>query len=172
MSDDSLALVLRMIGRFVFSTLVGYFLLDSLAKLLNLRSLRTQVPNEFLDVYDADRYRRSQEYTKSNTGFDLIVSTIDLLVLLIFWFSGGFEALDRFVRTFHLPPVGDGLLYLGILCVAREALMLPFEIYHTFVIEQRYGFNRTTVGTFTVDRLKEWSLSALLMGGFASIVLI
>jgi STE24 endopeptidase len=160
-----------MIGRFIFSTLVGYFLLDSLAKLLNLRSLRTQVPNEFLDVYNADRYRRSQEYTRLNTWFDLVVSTIDLAALLVFWFAGGFETLDRFVRTFHLPAVGNGLLYLGILCIAREALMLPFEIYHTFVIEQRYGFNRTTVHTFIVDRLKEWLIAGLLMAGFIVIVL-
>jgi STE24 endopeptidase len=160
-----------MIGRFVFSALVGYFLLDSFAKLLNLRSLRTQVPNEFLDVYDADRYRRSQEYTRWNTWFDLVVSTIDLVALLVFWLVGGFEALDRFVRAFHLPPVGNGLLYLGILCVAREVLMLPFEIYHTFVIEQKSGFNRTTVGTFCVDRTKEWLIAGLLMAGFTFIVL-
>jgi STE24 endopeptidase len=160
-----------MIGRFVFSALVGYFLLDSFAKLLNLRSLRTQVPNEFLDVYDADRYRRSQEYTRWNTWFDLVVSTIDLVALLVFWLVGGFDALDRFVRAFQLPPVGNGLLYLGILCGAREVLMLPFEIYHTFVIEQKSGFNRTTVGTFCIDRIKEWLIAGLLMAGFTFIVL-
>ena len=81
-----------------------------------------------------------------NTWFELVVSTIDLAALLTFWFLGGFEALDHFIRGFHLPPVLNGLLYLGILCAGREALMLPFTIYHTFVIEQRYGFNRTTVG--------------------------
>jgi len=160
-----------MIARFVLSTLLGYYLLDSLAKLLNLRSLRTQVPGEFLDLYDAARYRRSQEYTRSNTWFELLVSTIDLAALLMFWLFGGFEILDQFIRGFHLPPVISGLLYLGILCAGREGLMLPFAIYHTFVIEQRYGFNRTTVSTFVVDRLKEWSLSALLMAGFAFIFL-
>ena len=160
-----------MIGSFVLSTLVGYYLLDTLAKLLNLRSLQTQVPHEFLEVYDAHRYRRSQEYTRMNTWFDLAVSTINLVALLAFWFLGGFEALDQFVRGFHLPPVVSGLLYLGLLCAAREALMLPFEIYHTFVIEHGYGFNRTTVGTFIVDRLKEWLIAGLLMAGFTFIIL-
>jgi STE24 endopeptidase len=160
-----------MIGGFIFSTLVGYYLLDSLAKLLNLRSLQMQVPNEFLDVYDANRYRRSQEYTRSNTWFELIVSTVELAALLIFWFLGGFEALDQFIRGFHLPPVLNGLLYLAILCAGREALTLPFTIYHTFVIEQRYGFNRTTAATFIADRLKEWLVSGMLMIGFAFIVL-
>jgi STE24 endopeptidase len=170
-SDVSITVVLRMIGEFVLSTLLGYYLLDSLAKVLNLRGLQTQVPNEFLDVYDPGRYSRSQEYTRSNTWFELLVSTIELAALLIFWFLGGFQALDQWIRGFHLPPVWNGLLYLGVLCAAREALMLPFAIYHTFVIEQRYGFNRTTVATFIADRLKEWFISGLLMAGFAFIVL-
>ena len=160
-----------MIAAFVLSTLLGYYLLDSLAKLLNLRSLQTEVPNEFVEVYDATRYRRSQEYTRSNTWFELLVSTVDLAALLIFWSLGGFEVSDQFIRGFHLPAVFSGLLYLGILCAGREALMLPFAIYHTFDIEQRYGFNRTTVATFVTDRLKEWSISGLLMAGFAFIIL-
>jgi STE24 endopeptidase len=160
-----------MIGKFILSTLVGYYLLDSLAKLLNLRSLQMQVPKEFMDVYDANRYRRSQEYTRLNTWFELVVSTFELATLLIFWFLGGFQALDQWIRGYYLPPVLNGLLYLGILSAGREALTLPFAIYHTFVIEQRYGFNRTTVATFIADRLKEWLLSGLLMGGFALIVL-
>ncbi len=160
-----------MIGGFILSTLVGYFLLDSLAKLLNLRSLQMRVPDEFLDVYDANRYRRSQEYTRWNTWFELVVSTVELATLLVFWFLGGFEALDQLIRGFRLPPVLNGLLYLGVLSAAREVLTLPFTIYHTFVIEQRYGFNRTTVATFISDRLKEWLISGVLMAGFALIVL-
>ena len=151
--------------------MVGYYFLDSLAKLLNLRNLQTLVPAEFLDIYDSARYRRSQEYTRANTWFELVVSTVNLAALLIFWFLGGFGALDEAVRIFHLPTVANGLLYLGVLCVGREALMLPFAIYHTFVIEQRYGFNRTTGLTFVVDRLKEWSISGLLMVAFAFMVL-
>src|ERR1700745_1756784 len=121
-----------MIGKFILSALIGYYLLDSLAKLLNLRSLQMQVPTEFLDVYDANRYRRSQEYTKVNTWFELVVSTIDLAALVTSWFLGAFEALDQFIRGLHFPSVLSGLVYLGVLCAGREALMLPFTIYHTF----------------------------------------
>ena len=161
-----------MIGGFVLSALIGYYLLDSLAKLLNLKSLETQVPSEFADVYDENRYRRSQEYTRTNTWFELVVSSTTLAALLAFWFFGGFEGLDQLIRRLRLPGILPGLLYLGALYVAREVFMLPFTIYHTFGIEQRYGFNRTTVRTFIVDRLKEWGVSVLLMCGFASIVLI
>src|ERR1700722_2391584 len=101
-----------MIGGFVLTTLIGYYLLDSLAKLLNLKRLETQVPSEFSDVYDENRYRRSQEYTRLNTWFELVVSTTTLVVLLAFWFLGGFQGLDQLVRRLALPNILPGLVYL------------------------------------------------------------
>ena len=160
-----------MIGGFVLCTLLGYYLLDSIAKILNLRSSKTQVPSEFADVYDEVRYRRSQEYTIANTRFELVQAACSLMALLIFWFSGGFEFLDQWVRQFGLSNTVAGLLYVSILCIAREAISLPFEVYHTYVIEQRFGFNRTEVKTFIHDRLKGWLVSGLLLCLFLSIVL-
>jgi STE24 endopeptidase len=163
--------ILPMIGGFVLCTLLGYYLLDSFAKILNMRSLKTQVPAEFADIYDEFRYRRSQEYTKTNTRFELLQATCSLAALLIFWFSGGFESLDGWVRHFGLTNIAAGLLYVSVLCIAREAISLPFEVYHTFVIEQRFGFNRTELNTFILDRLKEWSVSGLLLWVFSVVVL-
>src|SRR5215831_15530618 len=160
-----------MIGSFVLCTLIGYYLLDSLAKILNLRNLRTEIPGEFADMYDQFRYRRSQEYTKTNTKFELVQTTCSLAALLIFWFSGGFECLDRWVREFGFTSIIAGMVYVSVLCVAREAISLPFEVYHTFVIEQRFGFNRTELKTFVLDRLKEWLLSGVLLCVFSFIVL-
>jgi STE24 endopeptidase len=160
-----------MITWFVITTLLGYYLLDFTAKLLNLRSLRQELPKEFLDVYDSSRYRRSQEYTRLNTRFELITSTTELAVLLLFWASSGFEAVDEFVRSFHLQPVTNGLIYFGILAAGQTALLLPFRVYQTFVIEQRFGFNRTTIKTFVADQLKEWLLSGLVTGLLAFVVL-
>ena len=160
-----------MIGGFVLCTLLGYYLLDSIAKILNLRSSKTQIPSEFADVYDEVRYRRSQQYTIANTRFELVQATCSLILLLIFWFSGGFEFLDQWVRQFGLSNTVAGLLYVSILCIAREAISLPFEVYHTYVIEQRFGFNRTEVKTFILDRLKGWLVSGLLLCLFAFIVL-
>ena len=160
-----------MIGGFVLCTLLGYYLLDSIAKILNLRSSKTQIPSEFADVYDEVRYRRSQEYTIANTRFELVQATCSLMALLIFWFSGGFEFLDQWVRQFGLSNTVAGLLYVSILCIAREAISLPFEVYHTYVIEQRFGFNRTEVKTFILDRLKGWLVSGLLLCLFLFIVL-
>ncbi|MBV8225424.1 MAG: M48 family metallopeptidase [Verrucomicrobia bacterium] len=160
-----------MIAWFIITTLFAYYLLDSAAKLLNLCSLRTEVPPEFQDVYDTGRYRRSQEYTKLNTWFELTCSTAELGVLLVFWAFDGFEAADRFVRTFGFHPVITGLLYFGILLAGETALTLPFKVYQTFFIEQKYGFNRTTVRTFIADRVKQWLISGIVMGLLGSIVL-
>jgi len=160
-----------MIGGFVLCALIGYYLLDSLAKILNLFGLKTQVPDEFADIYDESRYRRSQKYTKANTGFELLQATCSLAALLIFWFYDGFEYLDRWVRQFGFTNTVAGFFYVSVLCAAREAISLPFEVYHTFVIEQRFGFNRTELKTFVLDRLKEWLLSGLLLCIFSFVVL-
>ncbi len=160
-----------MIASLIVGTLVSYYLLDSLAKFLNLKSIRTEVPPEFADIYDSDRYRRSQSYTKANTLFDIISQTVALASLFIFWFLGGFSFLDDWLRSFHLPVIWTGLLYFATLCAGRELLSLPFVIFHTFKIEQKFGFNRTTPKTFAVDRLKEWALSALVAGPVLAVIL-
>jgi STE24 endopeptidase len=159
------------IAGFILVALIGYYLLDSAAKLLNLRNLSAALPPEFSDVYDEFRYRRSQEYTRTNTWFDIVVSTLSLAVLLAFWFLGGFEILDRWVRSLQLNPVISGLVYLAVLGIAHEILSLPLEIYRTFVIEQRYGFNRTRIKTFVIDRLRDWTISGCLGAALLGMVL-
>jgi STE24 endopeptidase len=160
-----------MIAWFVIITLIGYYLLDSSAKFLNLRSLGQEVPSEFLDVYDPNRYRRSQEYTRLNTRFEFVTATTELVILLLFWAIGGFEGVDQFIRKFHFQPVINGLIYFAILAAGQTALMLPFRIYQTFVIEQQFGFNRTTIKTFIADCLKVWLISGLVTGLLAFVVL-
>jgi len=160
-----------MIAVFILGCLIGYYLLDSVAKILNVRNLGDKVPSEFLGVYEPDRYRESQRYLQMKTRLELASATVDLACLLLFWSLGGFERLDFWLRSLQQGPVVTGILYLGILAAAREVLELPFEAYATFVIEQQFGFNRATLKTFVLDRLKGWALAALLMVGFLTVVL-
>ncbi len=160
-----------MIAWFVIATLLGYYLLDSSAKFLNLRSLSKEIPKEFLDIYDANRYRRSQQYTKLNTRFELVSATTELVILLLFWAIGAFETVDLVIRKFHFPLVVNGLIYFAILVFGHALLMLPFRIYQTFVIEQQFGFNRTSIKTFVTDRLKEWLISGFVTGLLGIVVL-
>jgi STE24 endopeptidase len=148
----------------ILGALLFQYGLDLVAQLLNLHALDEKVPASFEEVYDDDAYRRSQAYTRANTQFDLIASTFDLGVLLAFWFAGGFAWLDGFVRGWNLGPIWTGLIYIGALGGAKAVLSLPFQLYSTFVLEERFGFNQTSARTFVLDRLKGLGLS-LLLGG-------
>ncbi|PIE33402.1 peptidase M48 [candidate division KSB3 bacterium] len=147
----------------VCTILLGYAL-DLWADLLNIRALSDNLPEEFQGVYDAEKYRASQEYTRVNTRFGFVISTYNLCLTLVFWFAGGFNSLDRIVRDWNLHPIVSGLLYIAILMLARTLLSLPFSVYNTFVIEERFGFNKTTPGTFALDLLKGFGLSVVIGG--------
>lgn len=146
----------------ILAALLAQYTLSLVANLLNLRALHPELPEEFVGVYDADAYRRSQEYTRVQTKFGFITSTFDLLLTLCFWFVGGFNYLDNIVRGWELGTVWTGVVYIGILLLAQTIISLPFSIYHTFVIEERFGFNRTTISTFISDRLKGLFLGGLI----------
>jgi len=148
----------------ILSTLLLDFILSLYAKFLNLKNLSGELPKEFQGVYDAAAYRKSQDYTRVNTRFSLITASISLVATLIFWFAGGFNFLDLIVRNWHLATIWSGLIYIAILVLLRALLSLPFSIYATFVIEERFGFNKTTLKTFATDLLKSLLL-AILIGG-------
>lgn len=146
----------------VLIAMIADIILHTWADILNLKMLKKEVPDEFKDVYDAERYSKSQEYLKVNTRFGWITSGFDLLLLLIFWFGKGFPILDNWVRSFNYGAVITGLIYMGILMIIKFLLSLPFSIYDTFVIEERFGFNKTTWKTFVTDIIKGIILSILI----------
>jgi len=148
----------------ILTTLVANYLLNLLADYLNLKALREQLPEEFREVYEAEAYRQSQAYTRVKTRFGFIASTIDLVLLLAFWFAGGFNGLDQLLRALHLGTIVTGLAYVGILLLLNGAVSLPFSLYSTFVIEERFGFNKTTPATFVADLVKGLLL-AIVLGG-------
>ena len=138
------------------------FILDLIASILNLKALTLNPPQALKDLYPPDKYRKSQEYTRDSTHFNFVSSAFALALLLIFWFAHGFNWIDLLVRSWGLGEIINGLLYTGILMFAYSLVMLPFSIYGTFVIEQLYGFNKTTPMTFITDRLKGLLLAVLL----------
>lgn len=146
----------------ILAALIAAFLLELVSELLNLRALKSEVPLEFETVYDADQYSKSQDYTRTQAKFGFIVSLFDMGVLLSFWFAGGFNIIDRFVRSFGFGSVVTGLLFIGLLILLKTLISLPFSIYSTFVIEERFGFNRTAPLTFVTDMLKGAALTIVL----------
>ncbi|NTU54366.1 MAG: M48 family metallopeptidase [Chlorobiaceae bacterium] len=146
----------------ILVTLAGTYLVKLVADLLNLGAASPVLPEAFREVYEPEAYRRSQEYLKANTIFSLFDSSFDLLLLLVFWFAGGFNLLDQHIRAWGFDPVINGVIFTGALLLLQGLAGLPFSIYHTFVLEERFGFNKTTPKVFVADLLKTLLLTLLI----------
>ena len=146
----------------ILGIVVGFYLLDLVATLLNLSALKKDPPRSVADIYDPEEYARSQNYTRESTRFGLIHSAFDLVVLLVFWLCGGFHWLNELCLGFGQGPIVTGLIFFGILFLASQLLDLPFDLYDTFVLEEKFGFNKMTLGTFVGDMLKGLLLAAVL----------
>lgn len=142
--------------------LVVVWKIDFFATLLNLKSLSPEIPEAFRDVVDAEAYEKSQDYTREKAVLGITEGVFSLVLLLVFWWIGGFGWLDQVVRGFGKGPIVTGLLFIGILMVAQGILSIPFDLYDTFVLEEKFGFNRTTVATWILDRLKGLVIGAVI----------
>ncbi len=156
---------------FILCVLVFGYLLDLAISLLTLRSLQPVLPEEFSGIYDAGEYARSQEYTRVNLRFSLVQDTIMLPLTIAFILLGGFNLLDLWARSFGFSSISTGLLFTGLLLLLSGLVHLPFSVYSTFVIENRFGLNRTTVKTFVFDILKTIVLVVLLGGPILALIL-
>lgn len=136
--------------------------LEFIATLLNLKHFPATVPDELADLMDAEKLERARSYQTATSKFGIVKSIVSLTVLLAFWFTGGFGKLDELARWLFPHPIAAGLFYLSALFLGQSLVSLPFSIYGTFVIEQRFGFNRSTPRVFAMDQLKGLLLAALL----------
>ncbi len=148
----------------ILGALFGLRLLDAVAQLLNLRALDPRLPPAFRGIYDEREYRRLLDYTAVNTRFDLLASAINFALLLAFWLGGGFPWLAQIAFGLGFGTIVTGLIFIGLLFLGKTLIDLPFDLWHTFVIEQRFGFNKTTPATWLADLLKSLAITALLGG--------
>jgi STE24 endopeptidase len=151
--------------------IVGNYLLNVVVETVNVRHAKTDLPEEFQGYYDAKEYKKAQNYLKENTRFEIITLTITTPMMIAFILIGGFNLVDQFARSFRFSPIPTGLIFAGILLLAFQSISIPFSIYGTFVIEEKYDFNRTTASTFILDILKSWLLAAVIGGIIFSIIL-
>ncbi len=161
----------QLITFIILATLAGSYFIANLADFLNLKNLNKPLPSEFKGHYDSRKYTDSQNYLKTTTRFGFITSSVDLAVILIFWFSRGFQYTDTFVRSFNFSPIISGLIFIGILLFFKLLISLPFSIYSTFVIEEKFGFNKMTPKLFITDLVKSIVLSSTLGGLLLALIL-
>ncbi len=138
------------------------YILSCTVKYLNIDALDPQLPSEFSDTFDEKKYKKSQEYTKTNTKFSLITTTFTLVISLWFILSGFYNTIDLYSRNMGYGDIITGIIFFGILTIITDILNLPFSIYSTFVIEEKYGFNKTTPKIFIIDKIKQYFLLGII----------
>jgi STE24 endopeptidase len=154
----------------IIAILVFDYLLERLLDYLNSRLWSDRLPPELEGIYNAERYRKSQEYTRANTRLSLYSDTVSFTAMLLMLLLGGFAFLDRIVWSVSEHPILLSLMFFGVLGIAAELIGLPFSLYSTFVIEERFEFNRTTPKTYILDKVKGLLLAVLIGGGLLSLV--
>tara|TARA_B100000780_G_scaffold21629_1_gene13906 strand:- start:2852 stop:4081 length:1230 start_codon:yes stop_codon:yes gene_type:complete len=147
------------------AVLVLKFLVDQLLDSLNASHFEDEIPEEVSDVYDSKEYKKSQVYKKTNHRFGIITSLFSILLTLGFFFLDGFYLVDNFSRAFSENSIIITLIFSGIIIIGSDFLNIPFSYYKTFVIEEKFGFNKTSKKTFFMDKLKGLLISVLI-GGF------
>ena len=156
---------------FILTILLSEFLLEAVASLLNLKALKRHVPELFQSVVDKETYAKSQAYTRASTHFSLLRQSISLALLIAFILGNGFPFLEALAQSPGKGPIWTGLLFIGILLLLIWFVNLPFTLYSTFVLEERFGFNKTTFKTYIFDQLKIFLLSFLLGAPLLALIL-
>ncbi|RLD69090.1 MAG: M48 family peptidase [Bacteroidetes bacterium] len=158
----------------IFVVLIGVlvfgYVLDRVLDSLNLKHILPQLPEELSGIFDPEEYEKSQLYKRDNTRFSFVTSTVSVIVMLLIFFLGGFGWLDRWISSITGNYIVHVLLFFGSMALVSDILTTPFSVYGTFVLEERYGFNRTTVRTFLLDKLKGWFLGGLIGGGLLALI--
>lgn len=151
--------------------LTADFVSERILSALNVKSSKKPIPDLLSGIYDQDKYQKQQSYFRANTRFGLLTSTVSFLVIFLMIVFGGFGWLDGIVQRWTANPIFVSLVFFGILFLANDIISTPFEIYDTFVIEERFGFNKTTPKTFIFDKLKGYVLAAILGGGILALIM-
>lgn len=165
-----------MTATFVFYTIIGIlvlnFIFDKYLDYLNYQHFSDEIPAELNDVYDENQYLKSQNYKKETYQFSLLISLISFLVILGFLFFEGFAFIDHFTRKFTTNQTLVSLLFFGILSIGSTILTTPISYYRTFVIEEKFGFNKTTKKLFFIDKIKGILLSTIIGGLILYIIIL
>lgn len=149
----------------ILAILIVAFLFERWLDRLNLKHFKPQLPAGLEEIYNPEDYEKSQHYLKANSRLSMLSASFTFVLVLAMLLFHGFARLDSFVRSISQDNYIRTLLFFGILGLAADILTLPFQWYDTFVIEEKFGFNKTTLPVFVTDKLKTWLLGGLIGGG-------
>ena len=146
------------------------FVIDSVLNHLNAKHFDDALPNDVSDVYEINEYQQSQSYKKTNHNFSKITSLFSLITTLLFFFFNGFSIVDKIARGFSNNIIIITLIFFGIIIIGSDIISIPFSLYKTFVIEEKFGFNKSTKKLFFLDKIKGLLMTIILGGSILSII--
>jgi STE24 endopeptidase len=146
------------------------FVIDSVLNHLNAKHFNDTLPNDVSDVYEINEYQQSQSYKKTNHNFSKITSLFSLITTLLFFFLNGFSIVDEIARGFSNNIIIITLIFFGIIIIGSDIISIPFSLYKTFVIEEKFGFNKSTKKLFFLDKIKGLLITIILGGSILSII--
>ena len=146
------------------------FVIDSVLNHLNAKHFNDTLPNDISDVYEINEYQQSQSYKKTNHNFSKITSLFSLITTLLFFFFNGFSIVDDIAREFSNNTIVITLIFFGIIIIGSDIISIPFSLYKTFVIEEKFGFNKATKKIFFLDKIKGLLMTIILGGSILSII--
>ncbi len=155
----------------IIAIIVINFIKDKVLNAINAKHFNDAIPKELNDVYDVDEYQKSQKYKATNYRFGVWSSLFSIMLTLGFLFLDGFEYVDNIARSYSGNPIVIALIFFGIIMLASDIITTPFAYYKTFVIEEQFGFNKTTRKTFILDKLKGFLMMAILGGIIISAII-
>jgi STE24 endopeptidase len=155
----------------IISIIIINFIIDKVLGALNAKHFNDALPPELQDVYDEDEYKKSQAYKATNHQFSNLTSAFSLILTLAFFYFDGFEYVDNIARSYSSNSIVIALIFFGIIMLASDIITTPFAYYKTFVIEEKFGFNKTTLKTFILDKIKGWLMLIIVGGGILSLIL-
>ncbi len=155
----------------IIAILVIEFIIETKLDHLNSKRYNDPVPEDLKDVFDSDEYQKSQDYKKTNYRFGLLTSSFSLLLTLGFLFFRGFEWLDTIARSVSDNNIIIALVFFATIMIGSDVITMPFGYYKTFVIEERFGFNKTSKTTFFLDKIKGYVMMAIIGGGITAIII-
>ncbi len=155
----------------IFAIVVVGFFFNQILDYLNASWFNKPVPKILQDIYDNEKYRKQQNYKLENYKFGIITSIFSFILIVIMLLFDGFAYIDSLATSITNHNILVSLVFFGILFFVFDIISEPFDIYDTFVIEQKYGFNKTTVKTYILDKLKSWFLTILIGGGLLYLII-
>jgi STE24 endopeptidase len=154
----------------LIAILIINFIIDKVLDFLNAKHFDDEIPIELVDVYEKEEYEKSQAYKKTNAKFSTITSLFSLTITLLFFFLEGFKLIDEFARSYSDNSIVITLIFFGVIIIGSDIINTPFSYYRTFVIEEKFGFNKTTVKTFFIDKIKGLLMTAIIGGGILALI--